>query len=153
MSVASLFTPCFVMFCVFLYRQFCHGAYKLDLSTLFTTFCLWTSLSFILTKVGSRSRSQSKIKPCMTVFRVRSISLNPWWDLLITLHKCQVWKDYVQCLGLTKVGSRSRSQFKIKYCMTIFRVRSLSFEALVGLTNNFAQISIMIKRCALSMFD
>ena len=38
MSVASLFTPCFVMFGVFLYGPFCHGAHKLDLSTLFTTF-------------------------------------------------------------------------------------------------------------------
>ena len=38
MSVASLLTPCFVMFCVFLYGQYCHGAHKLDLSTLFTTF-------------------------------------------------------------------------------------------------------------------
>jgi len=48
MSVASLFTPCFVMFCVFLYGPFCHGAHKLDLSTLFTTFFLWTSPPFIL---------------------------------------------------------------------------------------------------------
>ena len=32
MSVASLYTPCFVMFCVFLYGPFCHGAPKLDLS-------------------------------------------------------------------------------------------------------------------------
>jgi len=48
MSVASLYTPCFVMFCVFLYGTFCHGAHKLDLSTLLTTFFLWTSLPFIL---------------------------------------------------------------------------------------------------------
>ena len=48
MSVASLYTPCFVMFCVFLYWPFCHGAHKLDLSTLFTTCFLWTSLPFIL---------------------------------------------------------------------------------------------------------
>jgi len=48
MSVASLYTSCFVMFCVFLYGPFCHGAHKLDLSTLFTTFFLWTSLPFIL---------------------------------------------------------------------------------------------------------
>jgi len=47
MSVASLYTPCFVMFCVFLFGPFCHGAHKLDLSTLFTTFFLWTSLLFI----------------------------------------------------------------------------------------------------------
>ena len=38
MSVAFLYTPCFVMFCVFLFGPFCHGAHKLDLSTLFTTF-------------------------------------------------------------------------------------------------------------------
>ena len=30
----------FVMFCVFLYGPFCHGAHKLDLSTLFTIFFL-----------------------------------------------------------------------------------------------------------------
>jgi len=30
MSVASLYTPYFVMFCVFLYGPFCHGAQKLD---------------------------------------------------------------------------------------------------------------------------
>jgi len=29
MSVASLFTPCFVMFCLFLYGPFCHGAHNL----------------------------------------------------------------------------------------------------------------------------
>jgi len=38
MSVASLYTPCFVMFCVFLYGPFRHGAHKLDLSKIFTTF-------------------------------------------------------------------------------------------------------------------
>ena len=48
MSVASLYTPCFVIFCVFLYWPFCHGAHKLDLSILFTTFFLCTSLPFIL---------------------------------------------------------------------------------------------------------
>jgi len=46
-SVASLCAPCFVVFCVFLYGPFCHGAHKFDLSTLFTTFFLWTSLPFI----------------------------------------------------------------------------------------------------------
>jgi len=38
MSVASLYTPWYMIFCVFLYGPFCHGAHKLDLSTLFTTF-------------------------------------------------------------------------------------------------------------------
>jgi len=36
------------MFCVFLYGSFCHGANKLDLSKLFTTFFLSISLPFIL---------------------------------------------------------------------------------------------------------
>jgi len=77
---------------------------------------------------------------CPSHFRVRSISFEPWLDLQITSHKCQVWWDDVQCLSLTKVGSRSRSQSKIKHCMIVFRVRSISFEPLVGFTNNFAQM-------------
>jgi len=79
--------------------------------------------------------------------------LNPWWDLQITLHKCQVWWDDVQCLCLNKVSSRSRSQSKIKHCMTVFRVRSISFEPLVGFTSNFAQMSARMGRCAVPMFD
>jgi len=59
----------------------------------------------------------------------------------------------VLCLCLTKVGSRLRSQSKIKHCMTVFRVRAVSFEPLVGFTNNFAQMSSMIRRCAVLMFD
>jgi len=79
--------------------------------------------------------------------------LNPWWYLQITLLKCQLcWYD-VQCLCLTKVGSRSRSEFKIKHCMTVFHVRSISFEPLVGFSNYSAQMLKMIKRCAVPMFD
>jgi len=59
----------------------------------------------------------------------------------------------MQCLCLNKVGSRSRSQFKIKHCTTVFRVRSITFEALVGFTNNFAQMSSMMRQCAVPMFD
>jgi len=92
---------------------------------------------------------------CLTVCHafVSTYLLNPWWDLQITLHKCQVWWDHVQCLCLTKVSSRSRSQSKIKHCMTVFHVRSISFEPLVGFTNNFAQMSSMMRRCAVPMFD
>ena len=39
------------------------------------------------------------------------------------------------------------------YCMTVFRVRSISFEPLVGFTNNFVQMSSMMRRCAVPMFD
>jgi len=59
----------------------------------------------------------------------------------------------VHRLCLTKGGSRSRSQSKIKHCMTVFCVRSISFEPLSGFTNNFAQMSSMMRRCAVSMFD
>ena len=79
--------------------------------------------------------------------------LNPRWVLQITLHTCQIWWDDVQCLCLTKVGSRSRSQSKIKHCLAVFRDRLISFEPLVGLTNNFAQMSAMLRRCAVPMFD
>ena len=70
--------------------------------------------------------------------------LNPWWGFQITLHKCQVWWDEVQWLGLTKVGSRSRSQSKIKHSMTVFRVRSISFEPMVGFTNNFNNLTYFV---------
>jgi len=59
----------------------------------------------------------------------------------------------VQCLFLTKVDSRLRSEFKIKHCMTAFYVGSLSFEPLVGLTNNFPEMLAMMRRCAVPMFD
>ena len=42
-SVASWCSTCW-----FVYVQFCHGSLKLDMSTLFTTFFLWTSLQFML---------------------------------------------------------------------------------------------------------
>ena len=37
--------------------------------------------------------------------------------------------------------------------MTVFRVRSISFEPLVGFTNNVAQMSSMMRQCAVPMFD
>ena len=38
-------------------------------------------------------------------------------------------------------------------CPSCFRVRSISFEPLVGFTNYFAQMSAMMGRCAVPMFD
>ena len=38
-------------------------------------------------------------------------------------------------------------------CPSRFRVRSISFEPLVGFTNNFAQMLSMMRRCAVPMFD
>jgi len=37
--------------------------------------------------------------------------------------------------------------------MTVFGVRSISFEPLVVFTNNFPKILAMITRCAVPMFD
>ena len=50
MSDVSSCSACFVLFCVCysLYESFCHGALEIDMSTLFTTFVLCTSLQFIL---------------------------------------------------------------------------------------------------------
>jgi len=97
-----------------------------------------------LTKVGSRSRLHLRLNIVWMYFMSALYLLNPWWDLQITLHKCQVWWDDVHCLCLTKVGSRSRSEFKIKHCMTVFYVGSISFEPLVGFTNYSAQMSRMM---------
>ena len=37
--------------------------------------------------------------------------------------------------------------------MTVFRVRSLSLEPLLGFTNNFPELLAMVRRCAVPMFD
>jgi len=62
-------------------------------------------------------RASVRLSVCHTFVSALYL-LYRWWDLQITLHKCQVWWDDVQCLCLTKIGSRSRSEFKIKHCMT-----------------------------------
>jgi len=38
-------------------------------------------------------------------------------------------------------------------CPSRFHVRSISFEPLLGITNNFAQMLSMMRRCAVLMFD
>ena len=104
-----------------------------------------------LTKVGQGHNLWLNIE--WLYFESALYFLNPWLDLQFCLHTRQLWWDDVQCLCLTKVGSRSRSQTKIKHCMTIFRVRSISFEPLVGFTSYFAQMSAMMGRCAVPMLD
>jgi len=67
--------------------------------------------------------------------------LNPWWDLQITaqmssmMRQCAVPR-FDQCLFKVK------AQFKIKHCMTVFGVRSISFEPLVVFTNNFTWLQL-----------
>jgi len=47
LCVFVLFCVCFCVFFVFVYGPFCQCALNIDMSTLFTTFFLWTSLQFI----------------------------------------------------------------------------------------------------------
>jgi len=42
---------------------------------------------------------------------------------------------------------------KVKHCMTLFHVGSISFEPLMGFTNNYVHMSSMISLCAVCMFD
>ena len=51
LNVSCVLVFCVIMcrsVCLFLYGSFCHGVLKLDMSTLFTTFFLWTSLIYIV---------------------------------------------------------------------------------------------------------
>jgi len=64
--------------CLFLYGPFCHGALKLYMSTLFTTFFLWKSLQFILRMVIQYLLSRIFWSFCIVVTwrRFRSLYLN-----------------------------------------------------------------------------
>ena len=106
-----------------------------------------------LTKVGSRSRSQSKIIHSMTVFRVRSISFEPLVGFTNNFAQMSSMMRRCAMHMFDQGGSRSRSQSTIIHCMTVFRDRSVSFEPLLGFTNSFAQMSAMMGRCAVPMFD
>jgi len=55
-----------------LIRAFCHGALKLDISTLFTTFVLWTSLQFILPHILCVRISVYKDIQCFLHFTLRN---------------------------------------------------------------------------------
>jgi len=88
----------------------------------------------------------------MTVFWVHSLSLTPG-GIYKQLCMNVSYNETVQCLCLINVGWRSRSKFKIKHCMTVFWVRSLSFETPVGFTNNFPEMLAMMRQCAVPMFD
>ena len=90
----------------------------------------------------------------MTVFGVSSISFEPL--VVFTNNFARMSAIKRQCamlICLTKVSWSSRSKFKIKHCMTVFWVCSLSFEPLVGFTNNFPEMLAMLGRCAVPMFD
>jgi len=75
----------FVLFCVCLYEQaICHGALKLDISTLFTTFFLWTSLQFICT-------SYSILRNKITLhLHVLTTLVQYWYFLRFILHRISI---------------------------------------------------------------
>ena len=82
MSVASLYTPCFVMLCVFLYGPFCHGAHILDLSTLFTTFFFEHLFNLFYTLyVGRVVTNQRNEEDDLITSLQRCTSVNHWLDL------------------------------------------------------------------------
>jgi len=89
----------------------------------------------------------------MTVFGVRSISFerlvvftNNFARMSAIMRRCAM-------LMFDQGQLKVKVKFKIKHCMTVFWVRSLSFEPLVGFTNYFPEMLAMITRCAVSMFD
>jgi len=87
----------------------------------------WGDVLFFSSVVCLSVRLSVRPSVCLSHFRVRSISFESLMGCFKTLHKCQIWLDNVQCLCLTKVGSRSRSQFRIKHCMTEIRRRTAFF--------------------------
>ena len=89
---------------------------------------------------------------CSSRFCVRSISFEPLVGFKNFFAQMSSMMSNVQCLCLTKVGSRSRSQSKIKHCMTVFRVRLISFELLVGFINDCTNVKYY-ETSAVAMFD
>jgi len=49
--------------------------------------------------------------------------------------------------------NQGRFKVKVQHSTTVFCVRTISFEPLVGFSNYSAQMSSMISRCAVRMFD
>ena len=85
---------------IFLYGPFCHGAHKLDLSTLFTTFFLWTSLPFILTNDTNFS------------------------FIMLLKHACKYISCTVKCIAYSTItqaaGLRIRTQALTSDCISFF---------------------------------
>ena len=62
------------------------------------------------------------------------------------------WGD-ILFLAPLSVCSSVRLSVRLSVRPSLFRVRSISFEPLVGFSNNFAQMSSMMRRCAVPRFD
>ena len=108
-----------VLWCsVFLYGQFFHGAHKLfDFSTLFTTFFLWTSLPFIISKfygnwLFKRRYCASNCQQttyCVTFWRMawkRERTENWCKEQVDALKVFILFCRYVQCFNLLRSGNK-----------------------------------------------
>jgi len=73
---STVFVLSCVCMCFCLDGPFCHSALKLDMSILFTTFFLWTSLQFILVQsvndlhIGERALFYTNIKTSTAIRRL-----------------------------------------------------------------------------------
>jgi len=90
---------------------------------------------------GPRCRPPNRWRLILVIGSVPSIYVSPikWGDILF-LAPLSVCPSV--CLSVRPSVRPSH-----------FRVRSISFEPLVGFTNNFAQMSSMMRRCAVPRFD
>jgi len=142
MSVASLFTPCFVMFCVFSYGLFCHGAHKLDLSTLFTTFFLWTSPPFTFIFQQFFSDSRGHWFPSYDISRWVVIH---WFEL----HMCTWYCLRIELPPQVWIGQATVMIYMYPYLFVLkSTINKINFKQLVLTltTNNFLEINRTIHR-------
>ena len=75
--VLYVFLCCSV--CWFLYGPFCHGALKLDISTLFTTFFLWIYFQFLLGgefHLPKRTVKSVSVSSCWNIIEIYQIVAN-----------------------------------------------------------------------------
>jgi len=94
-----------------------------------------------------------RLSVCPSHFRVRSISVEPLVGFTNNFAQMSSMMRGFAVPMFDQGRFKVKEQSKIKHCMTVFRVRSKSLEPLVGFTNNFAQISSVMRQCAVLMFD
>ena len=92
------------------------------------------------------------VSMCITAVNTYTISYVLDWfgdsNIGIIMSPPMKWGDILFLAPLSV-----RPSVRPSVCPSHFRVRSISFEPLVGFTNNFAQMSSMMRRCAVPMFD
>ena len=74
-----------------------------------------------------------------TTVTVKNIIMSPPWNVCLSVR--------------LSLCPSVRLSICLSVCPSRLRVRSISFEPLVGFTNNFAKMSSMMRRCAVPRFD